>query len=567
MTYEIITGQFPNDLFISLTGDEYYEYAPSIDTGNCLIFRFVFSAPNDCVLVCNCEPSGQNGFQLTFTGSGLVLRARYNGSDYLMQSGGVSANEYHFCEVLCNMQNGNGYFYVDGEEIGISNAITGIPSVNNNDPVRIGSTFLQSNTGDVVIGLMSFFTGDDLFDDNSDFISQYNDYVLYYKPDKFPDGGPHAEQLIAEESQSYFQSPSGTINLFKEITLNGLTINPEIEFNAGNYTSGDTTVDDFSEAGSGASVVWQQNAEYQSDESVLLPHIQGAPGDYLEKSTEYTGALYDDIVIESVFKVNATVSSSYVMNYGDGLHPVTNKMSLSVVSGNLSFAFNDGTYLGAVTTGNEISINTWHHVMVFLSRATGECSLYIDGSRALTTGSTALDGLQYVSGDNMTLGYEPNSANLGTVNITMFNIYQGYNLLGSVTQYDSFVSSRYSDYQNGGIDIHTPIPITVQCWGDDGGTYPIVATLDKDGVWIQQDIGETVSTQQQLSFTAENGIYGIRLYSKFENQGYTNWDDISANYAQIETIEIERKYERVVKRIIAQTKPMSTWALLLIKWV
>jgi hypothetical protein len=561
--YTLSTGEFPLDTFITFNGDEFFELQSPPAIKNCIALRFVFNAPGDAILVSYSD--GTDGFSLEFETYVLKLKVLDGGSEYVLTSNALSLYEYHFVEMLLNINSGDSLIYVNGVDQKASNTVTGISSIANDESLKIGGTnIIGTNTGVNTIGMFSFSTIENWFTtDISDFESEYNSYILNKYNDNFPYGGPNVYQMIDESKQSYLQTPPGTVNIPNAITLDNYEASPIVSFDPKNYVDDDTAVNGFEIARiSGTDPVYEYLSEFQGDESALLNSVT-----YLDKTDGFTGS-YGDIVIEAIFKCDGTTGYSYIFGYGDystGQRMYLRAKSSSTMS--LEFvivdsAANSETY--SLPSGN-INTNTWNHVFIVINRG-GSLSSYVNGSRIETKSISQTPGTIYDVASDFFIGAMDTQYNDDPIYISKLNIWEKYEWLSS-SAYDTFVSQRYSDYQNGGIDYHAPIPISVYTFGDDLGTYPIVMTLDKDGIWQLQYVGETKSDKLFGEFTVEDGIYGIRLFSKFEENGYSNFDDVQSGFVNIERIQISKKYKRVFERIILQTKPLSTWAILMIEWV
>jgi hypothetical protein len=86
--------------------------------------------------------------------------------------------------------------------------------------------------------------------------------------------------------------------------------------------------------------------------------------------------------------------------------------------------------------------------------------------------------------------------------------------------------------------------------------------------WIKLWHGSTQNVQQTvIKELVKHGISGVRLYPKYERLGESNFDDIDTNDTTIEFVELPKERRRLFYHMLAQSKPLNSWAALLINWV
>ena len=420
--HEIIQGEYPSDRFVKFYGDEFFEHNEGVSVGNCFSFRFIFSAPDDAVIACNCD--GTNGSRLIYESNRIKVVVVYNSVEYIMQSNILQDNVYYFVEIYVNLQNGIGKVFINGIDDTDTNSITGIGDISNNESLKIGGTNVTGlNTGIITIGNFSYWTQDNWFDSNSGFVSEYNDYILYKLNNSFPIGGPNAYQLISEDKQSYLQTPPSAVNLIDDITVENVTVGSLLSFNPLNYESIDSPVDGFSITGSGADVLYEQVSEFQDDSSVLVQD-----GKYLLKDEEFTG-IRGDFAIEAVFRKDPGAGTAWIFGYGDSsgaepqirlglLDSTTDSISLYIRDDN----FNSISYSYGV---GSIDFNIWNHLFIIYRKATGQLSFYINGTRIQTSIQNILTGDIYYASREFRIGsVDGQSANDQSINISMFKLYE-----------------------------------------------------------------------------------------------------------------------------------------------
>ena len=145
------------------------------------------------------------------------------------------------------------------------------------------------------------------------------------------------------------------------------------------------------------------------------------------------------------------------------------------------------------------------------------------------------------------------------------NVWGRYNWI--YDDIEQVISERYSAYLNGGFYEYSDIPVSLYLFGDGKGSIPAVMKRDISGEWDLLCIGNSSTGAQRIDTTVSSGISGIRLFSKYTKDAKCNFDQIASNFGAVSKVKIEKKYKRVIDRIILQTKPIFTWAVELIEWI
>lgn len=393
----------------------------------------------------------------------------------------------------------------------------------------------------------------------------YRKYEGLFFPEYWPQAGPHAEQMVSESSEPRFlKTQKGVVNIDPVLTLGGISEDPVIDLDANNF---DTTLPGFEVVSNGTDIIKSiSEIGYVNDSSLLFDS-----GDYISKQIRFP--YKDDIVIEFIFKPDDT-EVSHVVNFGKLSAGPRIYIQCDPENMNISITIEDSlsNYQTFSTQDDIVTSDHFYHVMIFVTGKDSDDGqkyyIYINGE-LLKTDSYALAG--YLSSDyeNFLIGsgpilFGPPVADT-KFNLTMLRFWHRYKWFTG--DQVATVADRYNKYITGEQDYPAPIPVTCFMWGDETGSIPAVMICDNDGVWNLAFHGTSSADIQPGSTELLNGISGVRLCDKYEDYGYCNFDDIKTFDSRIRTIQIPRKYERVIKRIIAQTKTLNSWVVLMIEWI
>jgi hypothetical protein len=113
------------------------------------------------------------------------------------------------------------------------------------------------------------------------------------------------------------------------------------------------------------------------------------------------------------------------------------------------------------------------------------------------------------------------------------------------------------------------LPVDGFAWSDNIDGTPCVAILDpSDGLWKLVWIGSSITAlKQTISAVAPNGIDGIRLYNKFTENGYVNFDDISIIDPVIEKAQVPIELKDTLRNLVLKYKPLHSWAGLIVEYI
>lgn len=387
---------------------------------------------------------------------------------------------------------------------------------------------------------------------------QYRKYQGLFFPEYWPQAGPYAEQMVSESSEPRFlKTQKGVINLDPALTLGGISEDPVVDLDANNF---DTTLSGFEVVENGTDIIKSiSEIGYVNDSSLLFNS-----GDYIKKSISLP--YKDDMIFEFIFKPD-TADDSYIVNFGtvgeSRVYIRCDAADMSIEVTIIDSALNSQTF---VTQNDVVDGDHFYHVMIFITGKDSDGGqkyyIYVNGE-LLKTDTYSLAGYLGKTDEDFSIGSD--SVNDTKFNLTMLRFWHRYKWFAG--DQVAIVADRYNKYMTGEQDYPAPIPVTCFMWGDETGSIPAVMVCDNDGVWNLAFHGTSSADIQPGSTELLNGISGVRLCDKYEDYGYCNFDDIKTFDSKIRTIQIPRKYERVIKRIIAQTKTLNSWAVLMIEWI
>jgi hypothetical protein len=540
---------------------KHYRSSEIPDFSNCLFFRFIIENTENCIIAT--KHDGVTGLSIVIESYVIKLIVEDSSSEYSLESNTISTAGFSFVEIVVNLETGEAILYINGEDQLDVNTIIAIGDISNTEDLIIAANYNNINTGSPLISSFTFWSNEDWFTDLSEFVSEYDQYVLNFQNPNWPQAGPYAEQLVLEERIQYDQTYAGSVNLKDEIEIDRILENAVGSYNAIDADEITGTLGNLLEGGSGDPILYDQTSEFTGDRTLIF---QG--GFYLTASDASINKIYErDIVLEITGKTsseNATIFSKLGSVGGDGLTLYYDSVNEKLVL----YAKDDSsnTFIHNTADGSLLN-NSFFHCMIFIDRdeSSGNCTaIYIDN---ISTGSSQdCRGFgDFGGGEIFKLGIGP--SNNGEIHINTFKIWGRYQWLES-SQHDSLVDQRYTDYKNGGIDYIPSIPITLYTWGDERGTIPMFFALNAiTGIWELKGYSQTKDEKQVIQATADQGLAGVRLAAKYEPFRQSFFDDIRTFNSMVEEIEIPKRYEMVFKKIIMQSKPAKTWAALRIRWV
>lgn len=396
------------------------------------------------------------------------------------------------------------------------------------------------------------FQGSVLIDyDQSEY---YRKYEGLFFPEYWPQAGPYAEQMVSGSSESRFlKTQKGVINIDPALTLGGISEDPVIDLDANNF---DTILPGFEIVENGTDIIKSiSEIGYVNDSSLLFDS-----GDYVKKTISLP--YKDDMVFEFIFKPD-TGGDSYIAIFGASgesrVYIICDTSDMSIEVTIIDTDLNSQTF---VTQNDVVDGDHFYHVMIFITGKDSDDGqkyyIYVNGE-LLKTDTYSLSGYMAKEDRDFSIGDSTK------FNLTMLRFWHRYKWFTG--DQVATVADRYNKYITGEQDYPAPIPVTCLMWGDETGSIPAVMVCDNDGVWNLAFHGTSSGDIQPESTELLNGISGVRLCDKYEDYGYCNFDDIKTFDSKIRTIQIPRKYERVIKRIIAQTKTLNSWAVLMIEWI
>jgi len=392
--------------------------------------------------------------------------------------------------------------------------------------------------------------------------NQMSDYMLYsslYIPNSWPDSGPSAEQKIDTDLLQKESTLHGIENLTDEIEINEISVNSKLYFNG-------SDISNFETEGSGDNFVENNYSEF--GESIQDRSVFFDEGKYL--SNTIIGTYKDDILIEAILKNVSSKNISILQRIVDSTDDVfyidiNDDRSITVHFGVYATGTSITTSAGIVPNEEyftlSISIYNFDH-NVYDSK---KIDIYINGELQFSDEFTYVSFLDKDSTKKFSIGYSnsaPDRTSSGYV--SYLRLWSRYNWISG--NIESTLTDRYNNYKNGGIEKYSQIPISVFLSGDNNGSIPMCLVQDLNRDWNLLGYKTTKKEFAQSQNTFLNGIQSIKLYSKYEKSSYCNFDDLNSFYSRIEKLRIPRKYERVFKRIIAQTKPLYTWAILVVEF-
>jgi hypothetical protein len=110
-------------------------------------------------------------------------------------------------------------------------------------------------------------------------------------------------------------------------------------------------------------------------------------------------------------------------------------------------------------------------------------------------------------------------------------------------------------------------PVTGNAWAPTETAYPMVIGKNAvTGEWEPIWQGEPDEDEQTISGSALEGFSAIRLCAKFAVNGQVVFDEIRIDDLNIERAQIPRDQRDKFVKIILQTKPMKTWAIIVADW-
>jgi hypothetical protein len=406
------------------------------------------------------------------------------------------------------------------------------------------------------------------------FLDSYRKYTCMIEPEEFPQGGPYAQQDIPIEKLKILKTPKGIINLSDIITINNISEKSKISFNAINYNNIDDSCDGFELQGAPVpgSISPDLPSEFTNDRCIRYQNRRHVKF--------YRGTGNNDVIFEAVFKPDNHDFIIFEMDYGSEYNQFTfpyygftceyidssNKLTFHILGTEEDISID--------TNDNSIS-SEFSHILICVRGMDGNlyhsglCSIYINGSLSIESiFNNSLTGL-----NQNTYGYCSLALDSQSGYISYFKHWNCYNWTNSSgmevpigIEINELALDRYNKYINGNEDYYGDIPISIYTWGDTFGCIPIVCYQDLNNQWNLLFDGTTGINYKEGIIIG--GIKSIRLFSKYEktsNRSY--FDDIDTIGKNINYLEIPKKYQRVIRRVIAQSKPLGTWAVLLIKWI
>lgn len=389
-------------------------------------------------------------------------------------------------------------------------------------------------------------------------LDTYNLLNENFEPNEWPQGGPYAEQLIDSSKLKKLKTPSGIYNLLQEITINNKSEKCNIRFEDKTYIE-----DGFETITSDVRFLTGQKSEFPDDTSIIFNSDSDNESDYVRRKSN--NIIRNDIVFEFVFKpLNYDFNCNNILSIGNGtsnsifIYRDNNK--------NIVIKYYNGSDIFTITTtGDNINDGSFYHIAILIGGRDNLESedtyyyVYINGE--LNISGTFVYNNNIDITDNSYIKIGENSSYC----ISVINYWYRYKWFSNnVDEISNIIYSRYENYKNGNLDVYADIPISIYTWGDGNGTIPLVCIKDINNVWHLLFDGTTDKNYRET--TIRGGVTGIRLFSKYEI-GYSNFDDISTASNRIEAIQIPRKYERIIKRVILQSKPNKTWCILVIEWI
>lgn len=235
---------------------------------------------------------------------------------------------------------------------------------------------------------------------------------------------------------------------------------------------------------------------------------------------------------------------------------------------NLKYTFGNGA--SQVTLSNNYTDDDkWHHVAAIREYDAGALGvvlrLYIDGV------NTSQQGYVFVTPDvteqTLAIGSNSDLVNFFDGQIVMPMIFT--KAMSSVELADEYNRQLFlmeaGSYVEQEFASTSYLPLSGFAWSDGVFGVPMVAienpaTGKIEFVWV----GNSDDTlQQEIAGIMTDGLTKIRLYNKFTQFGFVNFDDLMIANPQFEPAEIPGNKKDFFRKLVLKYKPLHSWALLM----
>ncbi len=214
----------------------------------------------------------------------------------------------------------------------------------------------------------------------------------------------------------------------------------------------------------------------------------------------------------------------------------------------------------------------FHQVIWQKSTITGQLKLYIDDQE--DTPTTVTDFFPFANTTSR-IGIQPGTpyegAKFTVIGCLVDNGFY-WNLATVQGTWAAFLDTRdngsYSE-QLIAPDILEARPIKGYVWGDGNGAIPAVYTRDPvSGDWVALWFGVDKTGRQVFNVECPPaGLDGIRLYTKFVEDGHCNFDEIDIRNLDFTSGTVPQELKEKLRRIILAYKPTRSWGCLLVNYV
>jgi hypothetical protein len=349
----------------------------------------------------------------------------------------------------------------------------------------------------------------------------------------------------------------------------GSTITPSVGGTAGTTKNGNGTFSETIRAGISDSLVFTANSGAGAS-TVDIDDV------FLELIDE--SLWHENLTIEAVVKININDATRRGVFSNGNSSTEGNEQNIYLQNGRLYFSCRiAGTSRGVNTS--VLTTGKYYHVVAVRSyngTDTG-LDLYVDGS---SDGSGSWAGAP-----DVTVWTTNWLGRLRTAGGYFDGVLADHAAYYASDKSSSWVSTRYTEfiaallggpYASQGISppITGSRTLTAAAWAlsaASGDSLPIIIVRNSSGSWevafVGDSYGGSPATIQAVSYSLTDGIDSVRLYCKNAVNGECAYDDVTVADIAIARVNINADLEDKFKRLILGSKPVHSWAGLLVDFV